>query len=229
METKCPHCQTVQAAPDTADGRKARCKNCRQVFLIEATGQGILNCQGEQATPHPATLLADSQNALQPRVRIPLRIKLQLSALWCAVIVLAALQIAHQFDRELTVRRLAVVNHLGQERIVLRTLGPEGAYLDLSDGSDDNDYRVQLYSVGSTYSAGMSVTNGLGAAYRYGGIEMITSPFTSAQLHTIGRDGSSMTIAPPAATKHPPDTFPDMYLDTIHLVFEANRTFNNQK
>ena len=34
MKTKCPHCNTVQNAPDEAAGREALCKSCRKVFAI---------------------------------------------------------------------------------------------------------------------------------------------------------------------------------------------------
>ena len=154
-----------------------------------------------------------------------MRNTLHLIALWCALIVLAALHVIHTMDRNLTVRSLTVVNHLGDERIVLRTLGPDGAYVDLSDGSgDNNENRVQLYTIGATYSAGICVNDGLGAGHRYGGIELLTSPLTGSQLHTIGRDGGSITIAPPAVTTHPPGTFPGLYLETIQNISEFNRS-----
>ncbi len=148
---------------------------------------------------------------------------IHLIALWCAVIALTALHVIHGMDRELMVTRLAVVNYRGEERIVLRTLGPEGAYLDLSDGSYDNNYRVQLHSEGATYAAGISITDGLGCAYGSGGIEMMTSPLTGAQIHTLGRDGRSITIAPPAVTTLPAGTFPGLYLETIQTIYEFNR------
>ncbi len=34
MKTKCPHCNTVQKAPDEAAGREALCKSCRKKFTI---------------------------------------------------------------------------------------------------------------------------------------------------------------------------------------------------
>lgn len=34
MMTKCPHCNTLQKAPDDATGREALCKSCRQLFEI---------------------------------------------------------------------------------------------------------------------------------------------------------------------------------------------------
>ncbi len=34
MKTKCPHCNTVQSAPDEAAGRDALCRSCRKVFTI---------------------------------------------------------------------------------------------------------------------------------------------------------------------------------------------------
>ncbi len=34
MKTKCPHCNTVQKAPDEATGKKALCRSCRQKFTI---------------------------------------------------------------------------------------------------------------------------------------------------------------------------------------------------
>ncbi len=34
MKTKCPHCNTVQKAPDEAPGREALCKSCRDKFTI---------------------------------------------------------------------------------------------------------------------------------------------------------------------------------------------------
>ena len=34
MKTKCPHCNTVQNAPDEAAGREALCRSCRKAFTI---------------------------------------------------------------------------------------------------------------------------------------------------------------------------------------------------
>lgn len=34
MKVKCPHCGTVQTAPDEATGREALCKSCRQAFTL---------------------------------------------------------------------------------------------------------------------------------------------------------------------------------------------------
>lgn len=34
MKVKCPHCETIQNAPDDADGKKAMCKACRGTFVI---------------------------------------------------------------------------------------------------------------------------------------------------------------------------------------------------
>ena len=34
MKTKCPHCSTVQNAPDEAAGREALCRSCRKKFTI---------------------------------------------------------------------------------------------------------------------------------------------------------------------------------------------------
>ena len=34
MKTKCPHCNTVQKAPDEAAGREALCRSCREKFTI---------------------------------------------------------------------------------------------------------------------------------------------------------------------------------------------------
>ena len=122
---------------------------------------------------------------------------IHLIALWFAVVVLAALHIIHVADRNLTVRRLAVVNFRGEERIVLRTLGPDSAYVDLSDGSgDNNENRVQIYTIGDTWTAGISVNNGLGVSHRAGGIEMLASPVTCAQIHTINPDGSATSMIP---------------------------------
>ncbi len=34
MKTKCPHCNTLQKAPDNATGREALCRSCREKFTI---------------------------------------------------------------------------------------------------------------------------------------------------------------------------------------------------
>ena len=34
MKIKCPNCQTVQKAPDDSAGKRARCKSCRDTFII---------------------------------------------------------------------------------------------------------------------------------------------------------------------------------------------------
>lgn len=58
MKAQCPHCKTIQEAPDDATGKRARCKSCRDTFVI-------INEYEERVVPDidPSTLPTKTRRA----------------------------------------------------------------------------------------------------------------------------------------------------------------------
>jgi len=73
MQTKCPHCQTVQNAPDDAIGKKARCRSCREVFVLTQVlqDQGSVESLAAVSNDLPKTLNNSTPSSPTPHGYAP--------------------------------------------------------------------------------------------------------------------------------------------------------------
>ncbi len=60
MKTKCPHCNTVQKAPDEAAGREALCKSCRKKFTITEYAPPVIVPVADLPNPDDIPITVDA-------------------------------------------------------------------------------------------------------------------------------------------------------------------------
>lgn len=71
MKTRCPHCTTIQTAPDEAAGREALCRSCRKVFTITEYTPPVIVPLGDLPDLDDIAITVDAPPAIVPSPKTP--------------------------------------------------------------------------------------------------------------------------------------------------------------